>query len=149
MERGRERRITWLKGKALLAEIALLLLQTSKTTARSTPLGTCSKSIHTDLDISWIKASLLALMSTPTRPLLTGETELTEGEVGGCGLHGFGKSWGIAGPCWRVLCHPPCSAPRGQLVSALQGSSPARVKGGCAWAHTSQPCGRESNEHEW
>jgi len=68
----------------LLAEIALLLLQTLKTTAHSTPLGTYSKSIHTDLDISWIKASLPGFISTLTRPLLKREPELTEGKVSGC-----------------------------------------------------------------
>lgn len=70
------------KRKALLAEIVLLLLQTLKTTVPSTPLGTYSKSIHTDVDISWTKASLPEFISALTRPLLKRETELTEGSCG-------------------------------------------------------------------
>lgn len=72
------------KRKALLAEIVLLLLQTLNTTAHSTPLGTYSKSMHTDLDTSWIRASLPGFISTLTSPFPKRETELTEGKVGGC-----------------------------------------------------------------
>lgn len=72
------------KRKASLAEIVLLLLQTLKTTAHSTPRGNYSKSIQADLGISQIKASLPGFISTLTRPPLKRGTELTEGEVGGC-----------------------------------------------------------------
>lgn len=83
MERGGGGRILKQKRKALLAEIVLLLLQTLKTTAHSTPLGTYSKPRHADLDISCIKASLPRFISVLTSPLLKRETQLTEGKARG------------------------------------------------------------------
>lgn len=73
--------------KALLAGTVLLLLQILKTTAHSTPLGTYSKSIQTDMDVSWIKASLPGFFSSLTRPPLKRESKLTEGKAGGCSTY--------------------------------------------------------------
>lgn len=105
MERGRGGRIAKQKRKALLAEIVLLLLQTLNTTAHSTPLGTYSKSMHTDRDISWIKASPPGFISTLTSPFLKRETELTEGKVGGCGPEGIWEELGDCQTPWSSL--PP------------------------------------------
>lgn len=70
--------------KGIACRICIASAPNLKTTAHSTPLGTYSKSTHTDLDISWTKASLPGFISTLTRPLLKRETELTEGKAGGC-----------------------------------------------------------------
>lgn len=125
MERRSRARITKQKRKALLAQIVLLLLHTLTTTAHSSSPGAYSKSIHTDLYITWMKASLLRFISTLTRPLLKRETELTESKVRG--LMGSGRE---LGDCWSSLVcaelptPPRTSGPLWQLLSSrVQGDT--------------------------
>lgn len=114
MERGSGGRITKQKRKALLAEIVLFLLHTLKMTAHSSSPGAYSKSIHTDLYITWMKASLLGFISTLTRPLLKRETELTESKV-----RGLMDSVRELGDCWAPLLWAELPAPPRTSGSSL------------------------------
>lgn len=75
--------------------------------------------MHTDLDISWIKASLPGFISTLTSPFLKRETELTEGKVG-LALLDLGRAGGLPVPLVLPTSTAP-SAPTQQPVCALKG----------------------------